>query len=208
MKIALVAVALLAACLMAAGGSAQSSSRFQSVGDDYGKNMIGTLRTTDSEPAAASNKSGLWSWGSSPKGTTILDGGLAGDPKYSMKKLNVVDNWLGDLSMDPYSSSPAYSYTDPDTGAPVKTYVDPYTGQYYYISTDSKSEKPVYVYFDPETGVPFYATFSPPLGKGPEINGGAYSGPYAGPYAGTGAGTNGIALPPVFSSNDPWSQGL
>jgi hypothetical protein len=178
------------------------------VGDDYGKNMIGTLRTTDSEPAAASNKSGLWSWGSSPKGTTILDGGLAGDPKYSMKKLNVVDNWLGDLSMDPYSSSPAYSYTDPDTGAPVKTYVDPYTGQYYYISTDSKSEKPVYVYFDPETGVPFYATFSPPLGKGPEINGGAYSGPYAGPYAGTGAGTNGIALPPVFSSNDPWSQGL
>jgi hypothetical protein len=204
MKIALVAVALLVACLMAEGSSAQSSSRFQSVGDDYGENLIGTLRTTDSEPASASNKSGLWSWGSSPKGTTILDGGLAGDPKYSMKKLNVVDNWLGDILMDSYGSSPAYSYTDPDTGAPVKAYVDPYTGQYYYISTDSKSKKPVYVYFDPETGVPFYATFSPPLGTSPEINGGAYSGP----YAGTSAGPNGMTLPPVFSSNDPWSQGL
>ena len=208
MKIAFVAVALLVACLMAAGGSAQSSSRFQSVGGDYGKTLIGTLRSTESQQAAASNDSGLWSWGSSPKGSTILDGSLAGDPKYSMKKLNVVDNWLGDILMDSYGSAPAYSYTDPDTGAPVKTYVDPYTGQYYYISTDSKSEKPVYVYFNPETGVPFYATFSPPLGTSPEKNGGAYSGPYAGPYAGAGAGPNGMTLPPVFSSNDPWSQGL
>lgn len=200
MKIAFAAVALLVACLLTANGFAQSSSRFQSVGEDYGKKLIGTLRTTNPEATTASNNSSLWSWGSSPKGTTILDGSLAGDPKYSMKKLNVVDNWLGDSLMDPYGSTSAYSFTDPDTGAPVKIYVDPYTGQYYYISTDSKSKKPVYVYFNPETGVPFYASFSPPAGASPEIN--------AGPYAGTNAGTNGITLPPVFSSNDPWSQSL
>lgn len=204
MKIAFAAVALLVACLLTANGLAQSSSRFQSVGEDYGKNLIGTLKTTNPEPTTASNKSGLWSWGSSPKGTTILDGSLAGDPKYSMKKLNVVDNWLGDSLMDPYGSTSAYSFTDPDTGAPVKIYVDPYTGQYYYISTDSKSKKPVYVYFNPETGVPFYASFSPPAGASPEIN----AGPYAGTNSGTNAGTNGITLPPVFSSNDPWSQNL
>ena len=164
---------------MVAGGFAQSSSHFQSVGEDYGKTLIGALKTTNAEPAAASNKSSLWSWGSSPKGTSILEGSLVGDPKYSMKKLNVVDNWLGDSLVDQYGSTPAYSYTDPVTGAPVKTYVDPNTGQYYYTYIDSTSKKPVYVYFNPETGVPFNASFTPP------------------------AGANAAMV-----SNDPWSQTL
>ncbi len=208
MKITMAVVALLMACLTAgllvSGGFAQDTSRYQSVGEDYGKSLFGTLRTTNPEPAA-SNNSSLWSWGGSPKGTSILNGGLAGDPKYSMKKLNVTYNWLGDSFLDPYGNTPAYSFTDPDTGAPVKTFVDPYTGQYYYIYTDSRSGKPVYVYFDPETGVPFYATFSPPAGA--EMNTGANVGTNAG-NAGANAGTNGITLPPVYGSGDPWSQDL
>jgi hypothetical protein len=81
-----------------------------------------------------------------------------------MKKLNVVKNWLGDSFVDPYgTASPAYTYTDAQTGEPVTTYVDPVTGQYYYTYTDSKSGKTVYVYFNPETGVPTYASYAPPV---------------------------------------------
>ena len=68
--------------------------------------------------------------------------------------------------MDPYGlSAPAYSYTDPATGEPVKTYVDPISGQSYYTYTDSKTGKMIYVYFNPETGVPTYASFTPVSGQ-------------------------------------------
>ena len=167
MKIAFAVMALLVACLMAEGGFAQSSSssHFQSVGEDYGKALIGTLRTTNPVPASSNNGS-LWSWGSSPKGTVVVDGNLIGDPKYTLKNLTVTNNWLGDSFIDPYgTTSPAYSYTDPDTGAPVKTYVDPITGQSYYTYTDSKTGKLVYVYFNPETGEPTYASFTPVSGE-------------------------------------------
>jgi len=137
MKIAFALMALLIACLMAAGGFAQSSSsssnHFQSVGEDYGKTLIGTLKTTNPVPTATNNNSNLWSWGSSPKGSSILDGSLVGDPKYSMRKLNVINNnWLGDSLVDQYGTTSAYAYTDSVTGAPVRTYVDPNTGQSYY----------------------------------------------------------------------------
>lgn len=214
MKIAFAVMALLVACLMAEGGFAQSSSssHFQSVGEDYGKALISTLRTTNPVPASANNGS-LWSWGSSPKGTSILDGSLVGDPKYAMKKLNVVNNWLGDSLVDPYGT-PEYSFTDSVTGAPVRVFVDSITGQYYYTYVDSTSKKTVYVYFNPETGIPFDASFTPPSGTGTEMNTGMNTGTNAGMnangwiYAGANTGTNGIALPPVFSSNDPGSNGL
>jgi len=203
MKIAFALMALLIACLMAAGGFAQSSSssRFQSVGEDYGKTLIGTLKTTNPVPSAANNNSSLWSWGSSPKGTSILDGSLVGDPKYSMRKLNVVNNnWLGDSFVDPYGSTSAYSYTDSVTGAPVRTYVDPNTGQSYYSYVDSTSKKTVYVYFNPETGVPFDASFTPPAGTSLASN--------AGTNYGTNANTDGATMPSVSGSNDPWAQSL
>ena len=199
-------MALLVACLMAEGGFAQSSSssHFQSVGGDYGKTLIGTLRTTNPVPASSNNTS-LWSWGSSPKGTSILDGGLVGDPKYAMKKLNVVNNWLGDSLVDPYGT-PEYSFTDSVTGAPVRVFVDSITGQYYYTYVDSTSKKTVYVYFNPETGIPFDASFTPPSGA----PAGASTASNAGTNYGTNANTGGMGMttPPVYGSNDPWSQSL
>ncbi|MFZ3150001.1 MAG: hypothetical protein WA137_13340 [Methanothrix sp.] len=161
------AVVVLVVCLLAAGCYAQNSSRFQSVGGDFGKKMISTIKANDTQQSASSGINGtLWNWGSSPKGTLVVDGNLIGDPKYTMKTLNVVKNWLGDSFVDPYgTASPAYSYTDPQTGEPVTTYVDPVNGQSYYTYTDSKSGKTIYVYFNPETGVPTYTSFAPVSGQ-------------------------------------------
>lgn len=161
------AVVVLVVCLLAAGCYAQDTSRFQSVGGDFGKKMISTIKANDTQPAASSGNNGtLWNWGSSPKGTLVVDGNLIGDPKYSMKTLKVTKNWLGDSFVDPYgTASPAYSYTDPQTDEPVTTYVDPVNGQSYYTYTDSKSGKTIYVYFNPETGVPTYTSFAPVSGQ-------------------------------------------
>lgn len=167
MKTAFAVVVVLVVCLLASGCHAQDSSRFQSVGGDFGERVISTIRANDTQTAAASNNnSSLWSWGNSPKGTLVVDGNLIGDPKFTMKKLNVVNNWLGDSFVDPYGTvAPAYSYTDAETGEPVKTYVDPISGQSYYTYTDPKTGRLVYVYFDPETGVPTYASFTPISGQ-------------------------------------------
>ena len=168
MKTALAVMAILIACLLAVDCYAQSTSRFQSVGGDFGRNVIGTLKANDTQPAPVSNSSNnsLWNWGNAPKGTLVVNGNLIGDPKYSVKTLNVVKNWLGDSFVDPYgTAAPAYSYTDPQTGEPVTTYVDPITGQSYYTYTDSKSGRMIYVYFNPETGVPIYTSFGPVTGQ-------------------------------------------
>jgi hypothetical protein len=159
--------ALLMLCLMATICNGQEDGRFQIIGGDYGKKMISVIDANDTEQAAESNKSGtLWSWGSSPKGSQIVDGMLVEDPRYSLKKLNVVSNWLGDSLVDPYGvTEPAYAYTDPDTGLPVKTYVDPVTGHYYYTYTDAKSGKLVYVYFNPQTGEALYTSYAPISGQ-------------------------------------------
>ena len=167
LKTAFAVVIVLVVCLLAAGCYAQTSSRFQSVGGDFGKKMISTIEANDTKPADASDSnSSLWGWGSSPKGTLVVDGNLIGDPKYTMKKLNVTSNWLGDSFVDPYgTAAPANSYTDAQTGEPVKTYVDPISGQSYYTYTDSKTGRLIYVYFNPETGVPTYASFTPVSGQ-------------------------------------------
>jgi hypothetical protein len=164
-KVTLAAIVVL--CLLAAICSGQEASRFQSLGGDYGRKMISTIDANDTEQPAESNSNGsLWSWGSSPKGSMIVDGNLIDDPKYTMKRLNVVSNWLGDSLVDPYdTTSPEYTYTDAESGQPVKTYVDPISGQHYYTYTDAKSGKLVYVYFDHLTGVPFYASFTPVSGQ-------------------------------------------
>jgi hypothetical protein len=173
---------LLVFCLVAAICSGQDASHFQSIGGDYGKKLISTIDSNDTQVAAKSNENGtLWSWGSSPKGSQIVDGKLVEDPRYSLKKLNVASNWLGDSLVDPYGvTEPAYSYTDPDTGLPVKTYVDPVTGQYYYTYTEANSGKLVYVYFNPLTGEALYTSYAPISGQYVEEN-------------------KSFSLPPVFS---------
>ena len=159
---------ILAAYLLLGSCCAQDSSRFQSVGGDYGRELISAIKSNDTQAAAATSdkNSSMWSWGSSPKGTLVVDGNLVGDPAYAMKKLNVVQNWLGESLTDPYSKTPTeYSYTDATTGEPVTTYVDPTSGQYYYKYTDTVSGKLIYVYFDPTTGVPTRASFAPDTEK-------------------------------------------
>jgi hypothetical protein len=180
MKTALAVAVVIVVCLLAADCCAQSSSRFQNVGGDFGRSLIGTIRANDTNPAADNSNGSLWSWGSSPKGTIVVDGNLIGDPKYTMKKLSVVSNWLDDSFVDPYGTAQSpYSYVDAETGEPVKTYVDPITGRSYYTYTDYKTGRLVYVYFDPQTGVPNYASFTPLSGEYRE--------------------ETGFSLPPIFS---------
>ncbi len=180
------AVVLFAACLLM-GCYAQNTSHFQSVGGDYGKSLIGSLKTNTTVQNEENNNAGnLWSWGSVPKGSLVVDNILISDPRYSAKTLKVANNWLGDSFVDPYGDTPAYTYTDPDTGQPVVTYVDPNTGQSYYTYIEPKTGKTVYVYFNPVTGAPTHVGFSP--------------------IAGMGAVTNDFSLPPIFSSNNAWSS--
>jgi hypothetical protein len=164
MKKELALALFLVAGLMMASCSAEDSSRFQDVGGDYGRKLISTMESDETETTAVSNNNDtLWDWGSTPKGTMVLDGNLIADPRYSPNRLNVVQNWLDESLMDPYSSTTAsaYTYTDSITGEVVKTYVDPTTGESYYKYTDSVSGKLVYVYFNPSTGVPTRVTFAP-----------------------------------------------
>ena len=126
-----------------------------------------------------------------------------------MKKLNVVNNWLGDSLVDPYGT-PEYSFTDSVTGAPVRVFVDSITGQYYYTYVDSTSKKTVYVYFNPETGIPFDASFTPPAGAPAGMSAAQNAGTNYGTNYGTNANTGGMGMtmPSVPGSNDPWSQSL
>ena len=52
MKTALAVLVVLIACLLAVDCYGQSTSRFQSVGGDFGRNVIGTLKANDTQPAA------------------------------------------------------------------------------------------------------------------------------------------------------------
>ena len=180
MKTALAVMALLIACLLAAGGFAQSTSRFQSVGGDYGRSVISSLNSSNSQPAAAqsnaaSNSSNsLWNWGSAPKGSMVQNGKRVADPYYYWQSLNLTNGWMGETQVDPYTGYPLYSYLDPNTGETKSFYVDPYTGKPVYVEGGaSSSDTPQY-----GSASPFYS-----------------SNDWWGSYA----------LPPVFNSNTPWS---
>lgn len=183
------AFAVLIVAVLVAGCCAESSSRFTSVGGDYGRSIIGKMQAAGDSASDAAEKEdgGLWSWGSSPKGTIVVDGNLIGDPRYTMKRLNITRNWLDDIFVDPYGTgSSGATYTDAETGEPVQTYVDG-SGRSYYTYIDSSTRKLVYVYFDPQTGVPYYAGFTPLS----PVN--------------TTVSSSGFSLPPIFTSAYPWS---
>jgi len=158
--------ALLIACLLAGNVLAEKSSGFQSVGGDYGRNVLNSLKASDAqETEEKEGNQSLWSWGGAPKGSLIVDGNIIGDPRYALKNLSVVRDWLGDSFLDPYGDTPAYSYFNPVTGEKVKTYVDPITGHHYYTYEDANTGKLIYVYFNPETGEPIFASFTPISGQ-------------------------------------------
>jgi len=157
--------AMLIACLLAGSALAEERDGFQSVGGDYGRNVLSSLKASNAqgieETEEKEGNQNLWSWGGAPKGSLIVDGNIIGDPKYRLKNLSVIRDWLGDSFVDPYGETPAYSYINPATGEKVKTYIDPITGQHYYTYIDTNTGKLVYVYFNPETGEPIYASFTP-----------------------------------------------
>jgi hypothetical protein len=145
MKTAFAVVISLMACFLIAGCYAQSTSHFQSVGGDYGKSVIGTLKTKDPQTASASdNKSNLWSWGSAPKGSLIQNGKLVADPYYVWKMLNYTEGWMGQTQVDPYTGNSIYSYVDPNTGETKSFYIDPYTGKPVFINGGQTSDVPSY----------------------------------------------------------------
>ena len=160
------ALLMAIACLFAGSALAQDTSGYQNVGGDYGRNVLTSIVASDTQQAAKdeSNQS-LWSWGSAPKGSRIVDGNIIGDPRYTLKNLSVIRDWLGDSFVDPYGDTPAYSYFDPVTGERVKTYIDPVTGHHYYTYEDVNTGKLIYVYFNPDTGEPIYVSYAPISGQ-------------------------------------------
>ena len=195
LAVVIVVLVVTSAGLMMAGCGAQNSSRFTSVGGEYGRGVISKMQSSGNDTAAAQStaaaeedSSGLWSWGSSPKGTIVVDGNLIGDPRYTMKKLNLSGNWLDETFVDPYETGTSgATYTDAETGEPVQTYVDT-SGRHYYTYTDSSTKKLVYVYFDAQTGIPYYASFTP-----------------LSPVNTTAASSSTPSLPPIFTQQYPWS---
>ncbi len=139
MKTALAVIVLLIACLLAVDCYAQGTSRFQSVGGDFGRNVIGTLKANDAQPASAGNNgnNSLWNWGTAPKGSILLNGELVADPFNSWKALNYTDGWIGEVEMDPYTGYSIYSYRIPNTGETKYFYIYPYTGLPVYVDRGS-----------------------------------------------------------------------
>ncbi len=135
MKTALAVMVILIACLLAVDCYAQSTSRFQSVGGDFGRNVIGTLKANDTQPAPVSNSSNnsLWNWGNAPKGSLIQNGKLVADPFNTWKSLNYTDGWMGEVEKDPYTGFSIYAYKIPGTGETKYFYIDPYTGKPIYV---------------------------------------------------------------------------
>ncbi len=152
MKTAFAVAVLLVACLLSSC-YAQSTSRFQGVGGDFGKSVIGSFKANSTQQNAESNANDLWNWGSAPKGSLIKNGKLVTDPFYIWQSLNYTDGWIGDIGVDPYTGNPIYAYEDPYTGEIKYFYVDPYTGRPVYIDRGQTSDVPQY-----GSVSPFYAS--------------------------------------------------
>jgi hypothetical protein len=169
-------VLLLAFHLQIAHADSENAPEYQSVSGEFAQNWIKNFKAESGlaapevvEKETASfeddeNKSDLWSWGTAPRGSKIVDGQLVKDPNYLHGLLNLSDNWLEE------------SYTDSETGLPVNIYSDPLTGRKYYdvlnpktnellfayyTYVDDKTGQTVYVYKDPTTGEEVHASAVP-----------------------------------------------
>jgi len=136
MKTALAVMIVLIACLLAVDCHAQDASRFQSVGGEYGRSVIGTFEANDTAPSSGSNNSGngsLWNWGTAPKGSLIKNGKLVDDPFATWKSFNYSEGWIGEVETDPFTGRSIYAYKIPSTGEIKYFYIDPYTGKPVYV---------------------------------------------------------------------------
>jgi hypothetical protein len=124
---------------------AQPASRFQSVGGDFARTWLDNFMAQNPKPAENnSNNSGLWNWGGSPKGRTVINGKIVPDPYYIWKSLNYTNGWLGEAYVDPKTGYPVYAYVDPNTGLTRYFYVDPNTGKAVYTNVAIANGNPDY----------------------------------------------------------------
>ena len=146
MRATSVIIASIMICTLLSGCYGQSQSYPQSVGGDFGRNWISSFKAQNPQPAEQNLKNDLWTWGSSPKGSIVVNGQLMADPYYIWKSLNYTSGWLGKVYVDPITGYPIYAYIDPYTGMQINYYMDPKTG------------KPIYTNADPYYGFPYYGS--------------------------------------------------
>jgi hypothetical protein len=136
MKTAWAVLILMIACLLAAGCHAEdaSASRFQSVGGDYGRSVIGSMTANETQSQTeAANNSTLWNWGNAPKGSMAVGGKLVDDPSSNINSIDVSDGSVSVLGVDTFTGNTIYYYRVPNTSTTRYFYVDPYTGNPVYV---------------------------------------------------------------------------
>ncbi len=143
------AVIVLTIYLMASGSSAQSISYPLSLSGYSDSTGASSYAVLNPQPTEQGSTNDLWSWGSAPKGSIVVNGNLVPDPYYVWKSLNYTVGWLGEV------------YVDPNTGYPVYAYVNPYTGMQVDFYMDPKAGKPVYINSYPYYGLPQYGNVPP-----------------------------------------------
>lgn len=135
MKTALAVLALLIACLWAGLGLAQSEDRFQSIGGEYGRNIIGSLTANETRAATSNNDSNstLWNWGTIPKGSMLVNGSLSRDPFNNPGSIENPESSYVQVGVDAFTGRAIYSYKPPNGAAAKYFYVDAYTGLPVYV---------------------------------------------------------------------------
>jgi len=139
MKNVFVALALILACLMATNCFAESSNRFQSVGGDYGRSVIGTMTANETQAADKNNESNstLWNWGNIPKGNMLVDGKLVEDPFSNWDVTDFSSGSMKTVGVDTFTGNTIYSYKVPNTDVTRYFYIDPYTSRPVYVESSS-----------------------------------------------------------------------
>jgi hypothetical protein len=139
MKNEFVAITLMIACLLATNCLADSSSRFQSVGGDYGRDVINTMTAnkTQADDSDNASNSTLWDWGSIPKGSMLVDGKLVDDPFSNWNSGDFSTASMKEVGVDTFTGNTIYSYTAPNTDVTRYFYIDPYTRNPVYVEASS-----------------------------------------------------------------------
>ncbi len=167
---------LFAFCIQTALASSEDAPDYQSVSGEFAQSWIKDFKEENglASPAivqkeAANNESDdndsdLWSWGTAPRGSKIVDGQLVRDPNYLRALLNLTDNWLDESYTDSVTGLPVNVYSDPLTGRKYYDVLNPKTGKLlfaYYTYEDERTGQLVYVYTDPDTGEEVQASTVP-----------------------------------------------
>lgn len=138
MKTALAISVLLIACLLAGIALAQNGDRFQSISGDYGRSIISSLTANETDAKESNNESNstLWNWGTTPKGSMLVNGTLAEDPFNIPGPIENPDSSYSRVGEDAFTGRAIYSYKPPGGAATKYFYVDPYTGLPVYVEWD------------------------------------------------------------------------